>query len=297
VPGTVAHVLRDAEEQRKAALAHAQRCVVQLGIFDRTSRKLLDMGSGSLLEGGHILSAAHVFDQLTDPAHMVLVATFTGHLSRPVWSFTAELLTPLALLERGVLPGVRVDLAVARITGSITCNPPCFQGPASLAGCTYAIANGAPRPSAGFGEFVRGLACAGEDGVLPHLTCDRAFMATARAGPTSRVTVIGYPVAVGNHIHNDSADVFSMENGFLRTRAFIESASSGGPAVNGAGAIVGVVSYDSARVDAHRASFLRSVHLLRAAHGGLLLDPVLALHINRQGLPRDMFRRISSFSD
>jgi hypothetical protein len=273
VPGTVAHVLRDAEEQRKAALAHAQRCVVQLGIFDRTSRKLLDMGSGSLLEGGHILSAAHVFDRLTDPAHVVLVATFAGHLQRPQWSFAAELLTPPSLLERGAAPGVRIDLAVARITGSITCDPPCFQGLQSLADCTYALADGFPVASAGYDAFVQGLPCAaGGGGQLPHLACDRTFYA---AFPLSRVTIVGYPVAVGNHLHSDSADVVTVEDDMLRTQAYstapmlrtqayIQSASSGGPAISGAGSIVGVVSYDAGNP---RLSFLRSVHLLTPGHG------------------------------
>ena len=266
----ITDALAFAEQQQTAALAHAKRCVVQIGIFDRESRKLLDMGSGALLEDGRILSAAHVFDQLVDPQQQaVLVATFAGEQERPQWAFTAQLLTPPDLLERGLLPGVRVDLAVARITGSITCYPPCFQGLASLADCTYEVTEESPAPSDGFDARVRGLACVGADGRLPHLTCDREFMAAAEAGPNSRVTVVGYPVAVGSHVHADSGDVLTMENGFLRTRAFIESASSGGPAINDAGAIVGVVSFDFARADAHRCSYLRSVHLLTEQHFGV----------------------------
>ena len=57
-----------------STVASAKRCVVQLGVYDRASRRLLNLSSGALLAGGRVLTAAHnVLDmRCVPPAPLVL---------------------------------------------------------------------------------------------------------------------------------------------------------------------------------------------------------------------------------
>ena len=117
-------------------------------------------------------------------------------------------------------------------------------------------------------------------------------------GLAPKVTIVGYPAAAGALMYASEADVVSLSDGFLQSRAFIDTGSSGGPVINATGDIVAVVSQGGGVGPGGVVELAktRRVIFLRAAHEGLLLDPVLAVHVvHRCGLPAELLRRIASF--
>eukprot|EP00937_MAST-01D_sp_MAST-1D-sp2_P004831 g4831.t1 len=251
-----------------AAVAHAKRCTVQLGVYDRQTRTLKNLGSGALLEGGLVITVAH--NVIEKPPHeklphplphpkplpplvthgcTVLVGTFEGDASVTRWSFTAEVLTPLELL-REERNGALLDLAVLRLQTAVVCDPPFCEGKHDvLAHPTPTISLVSEGPVADLGS-------------VPFLRCDPAF--EPRSG-VDRVTVIGYAAAAGSHVHVNTDDVINVSEGYLRTKAFIATGSSGGPVINAAGGIVSVVSHGGG---AGVMASTRQVSLLRREHFG-----------------------------
>jgi hypothetical protein len=208
-------------------IARAKRCVVQIAVVERASGRLVDCGSGALIGGGRILSAAHVFDALlweTPGQHAVLIGTYEGDMSPSRWRFVAQLATPLAMLRDD--PACDLDFAVLHISGAAERVVPSVFSGADPGVTTYRLE-------------VEGAVDDGAIAVLPCLRCDPAFR--IRAGE-HRVTLLGFPAKVGQHLFADSASVATVQDGFLRTSAYIESGSSGGPAINEAGDVVAVVS-------------------------------------------------------
>ena len=69
-------------------------------------------------------------------------------------------------------------------------------------------------------------------------------------------------------IYVDRTRCLSQERGYLKSRLFLHAASSGGPALNARGELIGIASFD---VHAHHKveyeSWFRSVGLLRPEHG------------------------------
>ena len=174
---------------------------------------------------------------------------------------------------QGQLLETCLDLALLQITSAVTCDPP--QCPGKDAVMLY------PQPQF---EVLTEAAVASFDGV-PCLRCD-ADDPLCADGLAPKVTIIGYPAASGALIYASEADVVSLSDGFLQTRAFIDTGSSGGPVVNAAGDIVGVVSQGGGvpsleirqrQGGGHVAvgggvvelAKTRQVKLLRAEHGAL----------------------------
>ena len=84
---------------------------------------------------------------------------------------------------------------------------------------------------------------------MPHLCIDSRFQ--LRVGET-KVTVLGFAAAAGRCIFVSPENVVNLADGFLQTRAFIDTGSSGGPVINTAGDIVGVVSRGGGIRPSHR---------------------------------------------
>jgi hypothetical protein len=193
-------------------------------------------------------------------------------------------LTPLAVL-REQLGGTLLDLALLQITSAVTCDPP--QCPGKDAVMVYPQPQFSVTREAGIESF-EGVDC---------LRCDPTDPLHAE-GLAPKVTIVGYPAAAGALMYASEADVVSLSDGFLQSRAFIDTGSSGGPVINATGDIVAVVSQGGGVGPGGVVELAktRRVIFLRAAHEGLLLDPVLAVHVvHRCGLPAEMLRRIASF--
>jgi GTPase SAR1 family protein len=275
----------------RSVVANAKRCVVQLGVYDRATRHLLNLSSGALLKGGRVLTAAHnVLDMRMSPpqplvpsrgsgavdaasdsmgvangsgsngcgggGRTVLIGVFAGDDRPTRWAYTAEVLTPLELL-REQIDGVLLDLCVLQITASVTCDPPSCLGKANvLGGAKIAVVREDSR---------RG----GDERLLeePSLCCDPDFQ--LRAGE-DRVTVISYAAAAGSHIFVSPENVVNLSGGYLQTRGFIDTGSSGGPVINEAGDIVSVVSRTGTRASSGTAELAKTrlVSLLRPRHFG-----------------------------
>ena len=123
------------------SVAYAKRCVVQIGIYDRDTRRLVDLGSGSLLEGGRVLTVGHLLarpddripgggTRLDSARRVALVAVFDGEAAPTRWAYRAALLTPAALVRKQMRPkgGELLDLAVLQLVGAVRCEPPCCCG-------------------------------------------------------------------------------------------------------------------------------------------------------------------------
>ena len=223
------------------AVAHAKHCTVQLGVYDRGTNTLKNLGSGAILAGGRVLTCAH---NVMDPGSgqllvtencVVLIGTYAGDAEPAQWAYAAQVLTPLALL-REKLEGQLLDLALLQITSTVVCDPPHCLGKAAVMSSPRPPIEVASKPVGG--AFFAGMPC---------LRCAPDF--ELRAGET-HVTVIGYAAAAGSCIFASPENVVNLAGGFLQTRAFIDTGSSGGPVINAAGDIVSVVSQGGGAPDA-----------------------------------------------
>jgi S1-C subfamily serine protease len=84
--------------------------------------------------------------------------------------------------------------------------------------------------------------------------------------------VIGYAAAAGSCIFASPENVVNLADGFLQTRAFIDTGSSGGPVINADGDIVAVVSQGGGVGPGGVVELAKTRRLtfLRAAHEGLV---------------------------
>ena len=218
-------------------MAHAKRCTVQLGVYDRNTKTLRNVGSGAILAGGRVLTCAHnVMDPFSEQSLVtesctVLVATYAGDAAPARWAYEAEVLTPLSVL-REKHEGQLLDLAVLQITSTVACDPPHCLGKAAV----LPEPPESPQPQI---EVTRERVGDAFFNGTPCLRCAPEY--ELRAGET-RVTVIGYAAAAGSCIFADEQNVVNLAGGFLQTNAFVDTGSSGGPVINAAGDIVSVMS-------------------------------------------------------
>ena len=144
------------------------------------------------------------------------------------WSYWAELQTPLEILKERDEKRRLLDLAILRIRGTLVLQPAVFTGTSTR----YQV----------------------------HREGDEAppqFSDTLRLGRPADVTsgspliVLGWPSPDGQtSIFVDTThECLAREGTIIRTRAFIHAGSSGGPALNSALQVVGVVSHNPRESD------------------------------------------------
>jgi hypothetical protein len=264
-------------------VAHAKRCTVQLGVYDRSTKTLQNLESGAMLAGGIVLTAAHMAMGLhMTENYVVLIGAYTGDAEPARWAYAAEVLTPLAVL-REEHEGTLLDLALLQIASAVTCDPPhCPGKDAVLCSPAQQI------------EMLTEVAAVSFDGV-PCLKCDPGYeLHVGEAG----IVALGFAAASGQGLFASGGDVVSLDGGFLQTRAFIDTGSGGGPVINAAGDVVGVVSHGGGLphhlqggdivelAKARPVRYLRNEHTGGAAHGAATVEQlsmIVAAHAGRSG--------------
>jgi tetratricopeptide (TPR) repeat protein/S1-C subfamily serine protease len=250
-----------------SSLREIKRCVVQLGVFNRGTSTLLNIGSGSMVScKGHILTAAHnVLDANTSFTTVVgsnstqsieqqienctlLVGMFSGDTEPTRWAYTARIVSTAAALTAKLSPSSYpelstaslLDIAVLQITATVETAPPSFSGLGSV-NIT-------------------------EEG--SKLLEDVFYLQTNTAPGAlevgSEVALYGYPLGhakQGGLVHlriaAGTAAVSQLVAGFVLVNATAVAASglSGGPLLNQSGEIVGIMSHD------YNDSYLKGTHL------------------------------------
>jgi hypothetical protein len=196
----------------------------------------MDIGSGTLLKGGRVLTAAHVVSSTAwiTGGGTVLIATYSGDDEQPPqWAYEAQVLTPNDVLNRKTL-GILTDLAVLQITGTVACVPGRSCGKAHFSGTPEQ-----PTP-VGIAITERNPLSRAALARLPSLALVPDM---SELGSGDAVTVIAYAAAAGTNIFVSTEQVVTVEHGYLKTRAYIHSGSSGGPLLDTKGRVLSVVSH------------------------------------------------------
>lgn len=221
---------------REPDYSPAMRATVRVALLSRESGKLVVSGSGTIVSrDGHILTAAHLLihpksgHKLCTPDRVLAVGLFEAHDQPSRWAYWAEVETEDELLREKDAKGRLLDLAVLRIRGNLTLDPPVFtarEGPYSIR------AEGREPPP----QF-------------PHPL--RLASRPAEVKPGSPLVVIGWPSPHNQTtIFIDSThECLAREGTLIRTRAFIHAGSSGGPALNRSLQVVGVISHNPGSSD------------------------------------------------
>ena len=215
-------------EEEARRLLRAKRATVRIGLMLRRPGGALEpdcYGSGCFVSrDGHILTAAHLFDQKqlfghADEDVLIAIGAFEGDKETSRWRWWAELQTPPELLSER-LGEERLDLAVLRVRGELELEPPMYE-----ADQVYTVkAERSEQPSVSTDEMQPLLEepgiCTGAD-----------------------VTVLSWPLwlFLDKTIHVSQSHVLSQENSTITTRALIHKGSSGGPLLNEQYELVGVV--------------------------------------------------------
>ena len=216
-----------------------KQCVMRVGVYSKSTQKLLDVGSGTLVSRddsgckGHVLTAAHVLINPTTllpregpvPSNDILYESASGVVMllgeyeaddlSSKWKYWAEVKTPFSVLQQQHGGGL-LDLAILKIGGTVSMTPDIFMhtGGAGLSADTYTLQS---------------------QGMTPP-----SFSVCLPVGDPSSV-VTGDPLpCIGWATPNGQTTIFvaddhsllSKENGYLKSQAFMHSAMSGGPMLN-----------------------------------------------------------------
>ncbi len=230
--------------------ASAKHCVLQLLLFDRNSHSIVGVGSGAFVSSqGHILTAAHTLldtdkkladGRTANPNYLklfgglancvVLVASYVGDDQPPKIAWKADICSAAgALKATDAINGFK-DIAVLRIAAVAICShPPRNMGkqPSSFmvnvgTATVFKDIHFLPMSTSsvpGIGEAVRAFGYPA-DGASPRSLPVRLVCADAAVAALSK-----------GFIHIDSTNT-------------IASGGSGGPLVNSAGKIAGLMSND-----------------------------------------------------
>lgn len=230
-------------------------CVVRVGVYDTTTKKLLSVGSGSLVKRdghdkctGHVLTAAHVlldtkagvlpFPPLKGAVPpsgilygatsgvVVLIGVYEGDNLSSKWQHWADVKTPYPLLSQ-MQGNYLTDLAILQIGGTVSMTPDVFihSSPPDISADMYTINSKDPTPP----TFISCLSIGDPSSVVSGdpLSC------------------LGWPTPNGQTTIyvDDKYSLLSKEHGHLKSQAFLHTAMSGGPLLNHRMEIVGVNSY------------------------------------------------------
>ena len=231
-----------------------KRASVRIGIYKTATKKLISLGSGTLIDAGpgapvgQVLSAAHLFVRADNPAlppyvdpaidwksmnapFLILVGMYQADDQPSCWAFWAELMTPLSVLQTtNPLPWSKtlVDLAVLCIRGKIEMSPKVFTGPGLSE--TFEVVN---RSNA----------------ATPLSLPDGIQLGEPLAVQTgiSMVTVFGWfaPNEEDSLYMTQSEKIISNAHGLLISQALLHTAGSGGAQVDPQGRLLAVNSRSS----------------------------------------------------
>jgi hypothetical protein len=221
-----------------------------------------------------------------DAAVVLAIGIFQGDEQPSVWSYWAELVTPLETLQlleesphtdaSGTHPYTQLrDLAVLRIRGRLELTEPSFRGVAMR----YRIVRKhEPSPElAGNNSLLPAGRPLGDVGALVE--------------QHKMITAFGWPSPLGEvTLYSDSALLQTRSKGLLASKVLIHDGSSGGATVDHLGHIVAVNSMSHPAPTLPLAtdykSYMRMVSWLLPEHG-LELDNTLALEASPLSLQSD----------
>jgi V8-like Glu-specific endopeptidase len=259
-------------------LGDMKKCVVQLLVYDRDTREIIDAGSGTLISDlGHILTAAHI---VMDPRTLtvfhgranctVLVAKYVADDTPPIVTWHARICSTENALKqfatRSSDPSKEdlKDLAVLQLSGNIACSePPKVLGVQPVGFIAHEDNN-----------CITGLY------YLP-------FNATAVPKSGDTVRSLGYPADTGTpgsqRLVYAETVVTTLVDGYIKIDAtnIATSGHSGSALVNSASEVVGVMSKD-------RNSFVHSQ--IRTSASGAQYSQ--ASHMSGDGVNLSCFRQL-----
>ena len=232
-----------------------KRASVRIGIYKTATKKLISLGSGTLIDAGpgapvgQVLSAAHLFVRANNPTlppyyvdpaidwnsttapFLILVGMYQADDQPSRWDFWAELMTPLSVLQTtNPLPWKEtlVDLAVLCIRGKIKMSPAVFTGPGLSETFDVVNRSNAATPLSLPDGIQLGEPLAVQTGI-------------------SMVTVFGWfaPKEEYTLYAPQHEKVISNVNGLLVSQALLHTCGSGGAQVDSRGCLLAVNSRSS----------------------------------------------------
>eukprot|EP00935_MAST-01C_sp_MAST-1C-sp1_P000321 g321.t1 len=242
-------------------LAETKKCVVQLGVVDLSTNELFACGSGTIVRSdGYILTAAHVARPKGSEQRncTILVGMWVGEGKPAEWKYEATVKSnteALAMKTRDA----STDLAVLKIESTVEAVPKFFEG------LNRMVEIPPPERRGVFQESLQ---------FLQHYVS---------LPPTGQwVCAFGYPMGISAHdfglkAHRATASKSDGEQYILIDSVNLAaSGASGGPLLNTAGQVVGVLSLDYndakgqkmiAKRGAVNLSYFRPVKYLEDSHG------------------------------
>ncbi|EOD05263.1 hypothetical protein EMIHUDRAFT_459759 [Emiliania huxleyi CCMP1516] len=232
---------RNADPALKAA-------TLRVGLLHLPTGRFADMGSGAVVKRDagecYILTAAHVLvgyrarrarDEYAGPDCLLTLGVYEGDAKPARWVAWASCVTPDSLLRSCSDDGATLqDLAVLKVGGALALDPPAY-GKAQNAFSRFEVAARSDDPAEGVGRMP------------PPLELDRSRRALAHGADLSVCGWASWRDSM-RQLYLDRSRCLGVDSGLIRSRLWVHAGSSGGPCVNAASQVVGVVSHDN---DAH----------------------------------------------
>ena len=261
-------------------VAKVKRATLRIGLYQTATNKLVDLGSGTLIDAGpgnpvgQVLSAAHVFLKTSDAAlppkyldsaidwnspaapFIILVGLYQADDKSSNWAFWAELVTPLNVLQQTkAKPWSKtlVDLAVLQIRGEIEMSPAVYTGPTLTESFTVVKRSAAASPL----SLPEGIQLGDPSLVQTGISTVTVFGWFAPAGETT--------LYVPQH-----QKIISTADGLLISQALLHSAGSGGGMLDSQGRLLAVNSRSrnpALPMPAEYKAYGRMISDLHSGHG------------------------------
>ena len=261
-------------------VAKVKRATLRIGLYQTATNKLVDLGSGTLIDAGpgnpvgQVLSAAHVFLKTSDAAlppkyldsaidwnspaapFIILVGLYQAEGKSSNWAFWAELVTPLNVLQQTKAKpwsNTLVDLAVLQIRGEIEMSPAVYTGPTLTESFTVVKRSAAASPL----SLPEGIQLGDPSLVQTGISTVTVFGWFAPSGETT--------LYVPQH-----QKIMSTANGLLISQALLHSAGSGGGMFDSQGRLLAVNSLSrnpALPMPAEYKAYGRMISDLHSGHG------------------------------
>ena len=255
-----------------------KRATVRIGVYSRSRGCMVGWGSGAIVSPqGHILTAAHVLigqsraerearteNWLHGDDTIICIGVYEGANKPSRWVARAKVLTEYATLrEKSADDGTLLDLAVLLVVGELDMDPDVFTREHALH-TTFAVVTDAYSADEGLRR------------ILDKAEPVRLDLSGEPVEAGERLAVFGWPSAEPDmrELHvSGGATCLVCSDHKIRSQGWVHAGSSGGPVVNAASELVGVVSHDEHHGhnlhddDKPYRSFHRCITLLNPNHG------------------------------